>query len=411
MAWSDSLLEASFRGIDFDCLKTDDTADRATAEHAYPYLDGAHIEDLGRCARKVSIDAIFYGGDYEQRLKTFLRVLDESGEGDLQHPVFGAMFAQLTSYRIHHEADSVDQATVSLEFTESTPSQPFFDHSLPSQKAAAIATRGDTARDAFSAELANIIDTLRASDALASLDDLRQSMSGPLIAALSQVQGVLGSGLDVLTYPRAWANDISAVVDGILDLRDFGTSLMADWAATANVLGLFDVFTGSSSAAPAPMAAGTAPTEAQAVAVTQSYIATSAAIGRADATGLVLAAEAETPTLSPVEIEMVANAARSDIEAAIESVRAILPIEQSRPITEPLKDQALAIQEAARGIIEARPPLIQRAVEAPGNLRLLAHRWYGDHTRATELARLNLGNGLRQPNFIQSGDRLHAYAR
>lgn len=411
MAWADSLLEASFRGIVFDCVRTDDSADRAVAEYSYPYRDGADIEDLGRGSRKVSIEAIFFGNDYEQRLRAFLRVLDEPGEGDLQHPVFGAMFAQLTSYRIHHEADNVDQASITLEFTESTPSQPFFDHSLPSQKAEAVAAHGDTARNAFAAALASIIDTLRASDTLATFEDLRTSMSGPLIAGLSQVQGVLGSGLDVLAYPRAWANDISAVVGGILDLRDFNTNLMADWNAAGNVLGLFDLFTGSGTASPAPIAASTVPTEAQAVAVTQAYIAASAAVGHADAAGLVLAAEAETPTLSPVEIETVANAARSHIDAAIESVRAILPIEQSRPITEALKDQALAIQEAARGIIEARPPLIQRAVEAPGSLRLLAHRWYGDHTRAAELARLNLGNGLRQPNFIQSGDRLHAYAR
>ena len=62
MAWNKNLQECSFRGVVFDVLKTDDSADRAIAEHAYPYLDGADIEDLGRGARRVSIEAFFWDG-------------------------------------------------------------------------------------------------------------------------------------------------------------------------------------------------------------------------------------------------------------------------------------------------------------------------------------------------------------
>ncbi|EBC7006980.1 multidrug DMT transporter permease, partial [Salmonella enterica] len=50
-----------------------------------------------------------------------------------------------------------------------------------------------------------------------------------------------------------------------------------------------------------------------------------------------------------------------------------------------------------------------RTAEQDTCLHLLAHQWYGDHTRAGELLRLN--PGLRNPNVIRKGDRLHAYSR
>lgn len=409
MAWKDSLLAAAFRGFEFDILKTDDSADRAVAEHSYPYLDGADVEDLGRGARRVSVEAIFYGGDYERRLQTFIKVLDEAGAGELVHPVFGSIkTAQVVRYTIRHEADNVDQASVSIEFVESTPSNPFFSQQLASQKADAVGQQGGIAAAAANSQFASQVEALRAANPLAPLDALRTAMTGPLLAAMAKVQGVRTSGLDVLAYPRAWGSDVSALVNGILDVRDFGDKLIADWANIQSNLALFDVFSAPPSNAPAQISAGRTPTEQQAVAAAAVAVKVNAAVGVADAAGLVLAAEAQTPTLSPAEIEGIANAARYRIDDAIADARAIYPIEQSRAITEPLKDQALAIQEAARAIIEARPPLVVRTMEAPGNLRLIAHRLYGDHARAPELFRLN---NLRYPNFIQAGDKLNAYAR
>lgn len=408
MAWSDTLLDASFRGVRFDIISTDDSADRALAEHAYPYLDGADVEDLGRGPRSIAVEAIFFGADYEQRLQNFLQELNKPGVGELVHPVFGAIKAQLRRQRVRHEAEGVDQATVSLEFVEATPGNPFFERSLPSQKADAIGQHGSIAKASAISELGSVVERLRAANPLKALDSLRQSMTGPLLAAMSQVQGALTSGLDVLAYPRAWGNDISALVNGILDARDFGGSLSADWAAIKSNLTLFDIFSAPPASAPAQITASSVPTEAQAVAAAAVTIKVNAAVGMADAAGLVLSAEAETPTLSPGEIEAIANTARTAIESAIIDCRAIYPLEKSRPIAEPLKDQALAIQDAARAIIEGRPPLVERTMEAPGNLRLIAHRLYGDHTRAPELWRLN---NLRMPNFIQAGDKLNVYAR
>lgn len=412
MAWTNTLLEASFRGVTFNCIRTDDSADRATAEHSYPYVDGADVEDLGRGARKVSIEAIFFGDDYEQQLKEFIQVLDVAGEGDLTHPVFGMMFVQLNSYRIHHEADNVDQASVSLEFTESTPSQPFFDRKVASQKADVITQQGAVAVAAATTAVGAVVDKLHAANPLAALDALRKSMTAPLFAALAVAQGVLASGLDVLAYPRAWANDVSALVNGVLDLQDFAKRSAADWAVVKANLTLFDVFSAPpvatlTSPAPSPIVSSSVPTEAQAQAATAVTVQLNSAVGLANATALVLLQESASPTLSPREIETMANDTRASVEATIANIRAIYPLEVSRAMVDPLKETALAVTAAARAVIAARPPLVIRTVTLPGNLRLQAHRMYGDHTRADELLRLN---PVRLPNFIATGDKLYAYA-
>lgn len=414
MAWADDLLEASFRGVVFDCLSTSDSVERALAEHGYPYRDGADVEDMGRGPRRVSVEAIFFGDAYEAALKRFLAVLDEAGAGELVHPVFGAMpQMQAARWQARHSADP-DQALVSVEFIESTPGNPFFERSLASQQAQRIPGLGDAALESLSGTLSDVIEDLRAINPLAALDALRQSMTAPLLAGLAEVQGLLTSGLDVLMFPRAWANDLSSIINGVLDLRDWGDDVLADWAATGAVLALFDLFADRQpvgDTAPVPPVPGSVPTQAQAVDVAVTYVAVAQAAGYAQAVERLLVAQADTPTLSPPQIEAVANAARERVQSAIDVVRAKLSIEAGRGVTEPLKDQALAIQRAAQAVIEARPPLVSREMRSPGNLRLIAHRLYGDHTRAPQLWRLNLGNGLRRPNEIQAGDRLNAYAR
>jgi len=113
--------------------------------------------------------------------------------------------------------------------------------------------------------------------------------------------------------------------------------------------------------------------------------------------------------MTPAEIEAIAFDTRTAINEAIALVRATYPdIVKSRPITEPLKSLALSVTIAAEKIIRAKPPLIDRLVETPGNLQLLAFLWYGDYHRADEILRLN--PQISNPNFITTGSTLRAYA-
>lgn len=420
MAWRDLLLDCSFRGVVFDVVGTRDSMGRAVSVAEYPYQDGGVVSDLGGRPGRFSLQAIFFGDDYEARLTKALAAFNEAGTGELIHPVWGSIEkAQFLGGEITHAAPEPDACTVSLEFIESATGVAFFEALGSIQVQEIVGAPGDQALDAAISAVAEIIDTLRALNPLAAFDGLRQSMLGPLLSFSSQTAGVVTSGLDLLDSPRAWARDIASLSNGLLDSVSFPGKLMQDWRAITGVFQNIGTQWGYGSTAgssspgyswptASPWSAGSAPTQAQAQSVVRAYLAVSNATAQTDVTAMLLAAEATTPTLSPFEIETVANAARNEIEVAISTVRGVMSLEQSRAITEPLKNQALALQNAARAIIEARPPLVQRTLSSSGNLRLIAHRLYGDHSRATELLRLN---NLRLPNALQAGDVLNAYAR
>lgn len=67
----DTLLPASFRGVEFDCLYTRDTLSRDTVAYEYPYRDGAEVEDQGMKAMNFRLSALFWGNRYQTELKAF----------------------------------------------------------------------------------------------------------------------------------------------------------------------------------------------------------------------------------------------------------------------------------------------------------------------------------------------------
>ncbi|EDR5175685.1 multidrug DMT transporter permease [Salmonella enterica] len=126
--------------------------------------------------------------------------------------------------------------------------------------------------------------------------------------------------------------------------------------------------------------------------------------------------------LSQQDLESVTNDVRGFIQSAITATRdnyreATERLSEDpqplgllwRPVVEDLKEAALTVQMMAEAIMATRPPLTWRTVMQDGNLHLLAHVWYQDHTRAHELLRLN--PQIRDPNDIRRGDTLSAYAR
>lgn len=412
MAWKESLLDCSFRDVVFDVVGTRDSFGRAISVAEVPFVDGGTVDDLGGRPVRYSLQAIFFGDDYEDRLYAALAAFNGAGLGVLVHPVHGTIErAQCVSVEVAHSAEAPDSCTVALEFIESGLPTSFFEAAGAEQVQFTVGALGDTALDRAANWLERTVEALRAALPLAALTDLRQSMLGPLLGFVGQTQGIALAGLDLLDEPRAWARDVAALSNGLIATASFGSNLLGDWRAVTGVFSQVAMTYGFASAAGGAVAAwvpGTAPSEAQAGLVVNAYLAVNNATAQADVAAIVLAAEADAPTLSPDEIETVVGSARDEIEATIGVVRAAMGLEQSRAIVEPLKDQALALQDIAKAVIELRPPLVVRTVPAAGNLRLIAHLWYGDHTRALELLRLN---SLANPNALQKGDTLRAYIR
>lgn len=420
MAWSDSMLDASFRGVTFDILSTRDSVERSVARHGYPYLDGEDVEDLGRRAREFTLSAIFWGDDYEARLSALIQALDTAGPGELVHPVFGSIPECIaTDYEIAHEGESLDACTIDITFVEATPGNPFFVLELPEQLTDIISELAGLIDYHTSELFGGWIDALKtAKQYINRLYAIRDVITGTLYGIRGLVGNTLSVVTDVLNFPRAVVTDISGLFGGFAGRFSFGdASFSSDWSTMASTLASAPAIPARVARGDDPLGADTPSEQYQPVVQVlpddighiSAVVAVIVATELAANAGATLADEARHPTLSPPEIEHVCNDTREAIQAAIEQCRKLYSIEQSRTVTEPLKDLALAVQQAAIAVIEQSPPLITRRVDADGNLHLLAHRWYGDYQRAAELARLN--PQLRDPNNLSVGDVLNVYAR
>ena len=113
--------------------------------------------------------------------------------------------------------------------------------------------------------------------------------------------------------------------------------------------------------------------------------------------------------MTPGEIESLAGNIRARLDDALHYAAATLPEGDVFTVCESLRTTARAIQQLAEAALNARPPLASRFAERDCNFHLLAHRLYGDFTRADELRRIN--PQVRNPNFIAKDQELLVYVR
>ncbi|WP_338629682.1 DNA circularization N-terminal domain-containing protein [Yersinia enterocolitica] len=437
MSWSDSILDASFRGVRFDVVNARDSWSRDIAQHEYPYIDGADVQDMGRKARNIRLSALFWGDDYDSRLQSFIAALDKRGAGELIHPIYGSMpNMQVIECQVGHDAENVDYCTVELVFLESKTGNPFFSQDYPTAQADVIFNQVQSLMDAEQSLMDKVLAPLRDAKKLMSKSKaLASAALNMLLIFRGEITGFVGSTTDFVQYPGAFISDLqSAVSLTSQNATSSGSSVsaasaisqtnatMSDWGEShrqlTEIANLPTALVSGEKTAPVDMPAGVSVADiAELIAMVTIVVAGELAQDAAD----IFSNEDINSLLSPTEIERIANDTRQFIQTAIDQHRAqyadaIQDVSSSptalgiawQPVVEGLKDIALAVQQLAANMITTRPPLIQRQVDSVSNLHLVAHRWYGDYRRAVELQRLN--PQLRNPNNLKPGDVLYAYA-
>jgi prophage DNA circulation protein len=120
MGWKEKLQPASFRGVPFGVETGDLTIGRRGQTHEYPGRDIPYTEDLGRAARKVSIEAFLVGDDYMKRRDKLLAALERGGSGELVHPWHGRMKMDVDGEcRVRHGIKEGRYCTITIGFIES----------------------------------------------------------------------------------------------------------------------------------------------------------------------------------------------------------------------------------------------------------------------------------------------------
>lgn len=88
--------------------------------HEYPNRDKPYTEDLGRAARRLTINAYVIGGDYADQRDRLIAAVETNGPGTLVHPQYGEMQGSINgTVKVSHSSAEGRMARISFEFVES----------------------------------------------------------------------------------------------------------------------------------------------------------------------------------------------------------------------------------------------------------------------------------------------------
>lgn len=96
MTWLDRLNEAAYTSPSgvrfvFDYENVSKSFDKKTSAFNFPDADGTYIQDLGHTGRRYPLRVIFWGNDHDIESQQFENALKETGEGQLEHPIYNTI--------------------------------------------------------------------------------------------------------------------------------------------------------------------------------------------------------------------------------------------------------------------------------------------------------------------------------
>lgn len=210
MAWTDYLLEASFRGVPFKVERASGSGGRRLVKHEFPEKDDAYYEDNGRKNREHPITAYLIGDDYFQQRNDLIDALEKPGVGRLVHPYLDEMDAKCLDYNWTHEKERGRYIEFELSFA--------FDHA--EFLTIIFASGADKLADAKR----NFID--KAIDFLADLYEVAYkpvAVVEDLIAGANKALDVVEAAKKVTGTVGEFKNKVDALrgklIEGVFDLR------------------------------------------------------------------------------------------------------------------------------------------------------------------------------------------------
>lgn len=392
MGWATDLHDASFKGVPFECTTISDSMSKTIAIHQAPYSNDASIEDMGNEPRRVSVQAIYAGEDYQGWLSALEAALIESGPGELIHPIFGVNWAQVANHNVSHDVDNYDACSISIDFIiKKNRKQPRF---IPVQVQNSIDPT--TLIDLPAATLKQALDQLEHQDPNGFFNVINTIRNG--LQNVHKFLGIAKSTLENLLSPAAWT---VGLVNDITQLVTFDThiSAISKWRDLAKRVQRFDgLFDGNDT--PKELKQLWRATQvASQIAITQSIVATV----RKEMS------DNRDISLTPIDLAVIRQHNRQILQQAIRIEReqpdAVTTVAQIQVYKQVADQLHLQIQE----LIEVRPPLTSARILVPCSLHWLAHYLYEDMSRSTEILRLN--PDLVNPALLQKGMELTVYAR
>lgn len=130
--WADTLYQASFGGVEFDLLETEDSHVRSLVMHSYPRRDGGDGQDMGAEPRETTGVAIFWerspvaGEDLRssqnhlRRFKAWFAATQAGKPQEFVHPITGSYKAWARDVRWSAVGEERNKIIADVTFVEDT---------------------------------------------------------------------------------------------------------------------------------------------------------------------------------------------------------------------------------------------------------------------------------------------------
>jgi len=224
MAWRDDYRPGAFRGVPFHLKSATRTGGRRTVLDEFPLRDTPSTQDMGRKARQFNLVMTVIGTDYMAQRDELIEALEASGPGTLMHPFYGELYvAPLGDYSIEESLDQGGLARITQNFVEAGE-KPRPD----SQPLAGAAV--NSAADLVQAESVEEFEGKWAVVGFAS------SVAGHAIAALGTASGFIG---DAFAAALGYATPAIATLNGITTGILSGGGLLTQGGQFGTLLGRF----------------------------------------------------------------------------------------------------------------------------------------------------------------------------
>ncbi len=373
-------LRGSFRNAEFIVPTDDFEFGRRTTVHEFPLRDLPYVEDLGRKARRFTVEAFVAGADYMAQRDALIAEIEKPGPGVLVHPYYGTLNVTVVDGgKVRQTSRDGGKATFTITFVESG------ENVFPSASAdtaagtdAAATVASDSALAAFAKRFS--VAGLTGWSIAALESDLARTLAG--------VTAIVGGTTSAIAAEIRAPYNMGALIIGAM--QQIATLAAEPGEALRLYKGLFDAGSGGQAM---PATTATRRQQAQATDALHELVRASAAIEACRA-----ASETDFAAVDD------ALTARDDLLDAIEARMAAVDPVTGAPIDNDLFDALRALRAAMVQDLRVRgaklPRIVYYTPAAAQPARALTYRIYGDASRAEEIV---ARNKIRHPGFLPGG--------
>lgn len=405
MTWRDRIdpeLRGSYRGVEFFVERADTTPGRRWLVHEYPRRDVPYAEDMGRKAKVYRLSFFVAGDDYDLQRDKLAEALDAPGAATLVHPYLGSMSAVATDASFSENTKEAGVCTFECTFTES---------GLALEPATSVDTQREVGQAADAVEKEAEKDFLErwSIEGLTgfSLDAILRDVTAVVDGLTQFVDGIAEEITNVIRFP---ANIVGTILGGYNRIRN----------AVMRPINALNLYSGRSvlslggsgrlrTSAGTPARAVRMLREAGTAGDSVTVPATDTPENIQRANNIVAANQLNGRLAATTAARVVAETdwlSRQDAERAGQDALALIDheLQTAAPISDDVYNALMALRAALSTDLRTRalamPNLTQYTPQATLPAVVIAHRLYGDATRADEIC---VRNNIRHPGALRGG--------